>query len=183
MSHRRPASAVLVAFAAFCIVSTSAAQGTKIAVVDLQGALLQTEDGMSAAATLKNYTVKRQADLDRRQTGLQQEQNDLVKQSRLLSRKALQRRTEHWQRRMVDTQSKFMDYNKQLQKKQAGMMGPIMKKLMAVIRRAASKRGVDIVVDRAAVPYARADLDLTDMVVQMYNSGGGAAEKTDDAKP
>jgi outer membrane protein len=174
-------SALPYAVAAFLVVSTASAQGTKIAVVDLQGALLQTQDGMSAAATLKNYTVRRQTDLDRLQSDLQKEQVDLQKQERLLSVKSIQKRYEHWQRRMVKTQTKFVEYNKQLQKKQAGMMQPIMQKLFGVIRRAASKKGYDIVVDRAAVPYARADLDITDLVVQMYNSGGGAPAK-DDAK-
>ena len=37
----------------FLIVSTATA-ATRIAVVDVQGALMRTEDGMSAAATLKN---------------------------------------------------------------------------------------------------------------------------------
>ena len=172
----------LVAVAALLVVSTAHAQ-TKLAVVDVQGALMQTEDGLKAAATLKNYTVSRQADLDRRQNDLQREQDEIRKQSRLLSRRAIQRRTEHWQRRMVEVQSKFLEYNKALQKKQAGMMGPLMRKMFAVIKRAASRRGVDMVVDKAAVPYARADLDLTDMVVQMYNSGGGGGDEGDkDAK-
>jgi outer membrane protein len=74
---------------------------------------------------------------------------------------------------MVDVQTKFIEYNKALQKRQADMMSPMIRKLSTVIRRAASRRGVDLVIDKAAVPFSRADLDLTDMVVQMYNSGGG----------
>lgn len=173
LSFRLRVFALLVALVSLLLVYPSAAEGARIAVVDLQGALLRTEDGMSAAATLKNYTQSRQSDLDRRQTELQREQDDLRKQARLLSRRALQRRTEHWQRRMVAVQTKFIEYNKQLQKKQAGMMNPMMQKLLRVVRRVASKRGFDIVVDRTAVPYARVDLDITDMVVQMYNGGGG----------
>jgi outer membrane protein len=173
-----------LALSAFLVVGTAAAQ-TKIAVVDLQSALLQTEDGMQAAATLKNYTTKRQSDLDTRQQELSNEQEDLQKQSRFLSRKAFQRRTEHWQRRMLETQTKFIEYNKQLQKKQSDLMNPIMRKLFKVIRRAASRRGFDIVVDKAVVPYARADLDLTELVVQMYNGGdaGGDDDKPDDTAP
>lgn len=184
-SFRLKIPAVLLSLTAFLLVCTSAAEGTRIAVIDLQGALLQTEDGMSAAATLKNYTQSRQADLDRRQKDLQNEQGELQKQARVLSRRALQRRTEHWQRRMVSVQTKFIEYNKALQKKQAGMMSPIMQKLFRVIGRAATKRGFDIVVDRAAVPYARADLDITDLVVQLYNGGGGGGDepKGDDKAP
>ncbi|MCA9617798.1 MAG: OmpH family outer membrane protein [Myxococcales bacterium] len=179
----RRLGALLVAASAFLAVSTSAADGTRVGVVDLQGALLQTQDGMSAAATLKNYTVKRQNDLDRRQKALQKEQDDLQKQSALLSRSSLMRRTEHWQRRMVDVQSKFMEYNKQLQQKQAEFMAPIMQKLLDAVKRVASSKGFDVVVDRAAAPYARADLDITGLVVQRYNSGGGGgkdAPKDDD---
>jgi outer membrane protein len=33
-----------------------------------------------------------------------------------------------------------------------------------------------MVFDKTAAPYARPDLDLTDMVVQMYNSGAGDEE-------
>ena len=135
---------------------------------------------MSAAATLKNYTQKRQGDLDSRQKALQREQGDLQKQSRVLSRAALMRRTEHWQRRMVEVQTKFIEYNKQLQQKQAEFMSPIMQKLFGVVRRVASSRGFDIVVDKAAVPYSRADLDITDMVVQKYNSSGGVKGGGDD---
>ena len=153
----RRLGALLVAASAFLAVSTSAADGTRVGVVDLQGALLQTQDGMSAAATLKNYTVKRQNDLDRRQKALQKEQDDLQKQSALLSRSSLMRRTEHWQRRM--------------------------EKVCDAVKRVASSKGFDVVVDRAAAPYARADLDITGLVVQRYNSGGGGgkdAPKDDD---
>lgn len=177
----RPSAACL-ALAVFAVVATAAAD-TKLAVVDVQGAILQTEDGLRAAASLKRYTESRQADLDDRQEALLKEQDDLRKQARVLSRRAIQRRSEHWQRRMVEVQSKFIEYNKQLQKKQADLMSPLMRKLFGVIRRAASKRGVDVVIDKAAVPYASSDLDLTDMVVQMYNSGEGGDEEEKKPEP
>ncbi len=166
----------LLGAAAFLVALTASAQ-TKIAVVDLQGALIRTDEGMSAAASLKGFTQSRQAELDRSQKQLAKEEDDIRRQARVLSRMALQRRTEHWQRRMVDVQSKYLEYNKQLQKKQADMMNPITKKLFAAVRKAAMRKGFDIVVDRAAVPYARSDLDLTDMVVQIYNGGGGGADE------
>ena len=172
----------LIALAALLVVSTATAQ-TKIAVVDVQAALLQTEDGMRAANSLKRFTQGRQADLDKRQRDLMKEQDDLRKQARFLSRRSMARRTEHWQRRMVEVQTKFIEYNKQLQERQQNMMNPIMQKLFAAIRRAASQRGFDIVIDKSVAPYARQDLDLTDLVVQIYAGGGGGDAPPDDAKP
>ena len=48
-----------------------------------------------------------------------------------------------------------------------------------IIRRLATQEGFDLVVDKKAVPYVRSDLDLTDRVITMYNSGGAgdAADK------
>ena len=170
---RNRMSAILLATAAFFMVTASAADGTKVGAVDLQGALLQTSDGMSAQATMKRYMDRSQGDLDRRQKRLKSEEESLRRQMRFLSRASFQKRYEHYQQRMVKAQTKYIEYNKRLQKKQAEFMQPMMKKLFGVVRRAATRRGFDIIVDRQAAPYVRADLDLTDLVVQMYNGGGG----------
>lgn len=154
----------------------------KIAVVDMQGAMMRTEDGLRAQATIKKYFDQRQQELDRRQEALKSERQELTKQARVLSRAALQRRMEHWQRRMLEVQTLFVEYNKELQKKQGQLTQPIIRKMFQVVRRIARRRDIDVVVDKTAVPYARTDLDLTDMVVQMYNTGGGGDADDDEPK-
>jgi outer membrane protein len=149
----------------------------KVAVVDMQRAMMQTEDGLRAQGTIKKFFDKRQQELDRRQDELQRERDDLAKQSKVLSRAALQRRMELWQRRMIEVQTLFVEYNKELQKKQSELTAPIIRKMFGVVQRIARRKNIDLVVDKPAVPYARADLDLTDMVVQQYNSGGGGDEE------
>lgn len=171
----------LLGLAAFTIASTAFAD-TKVAAVDVQRALLQTEEGVRAAGTLQNFTRKRQGELDGLQDALQKEQDDLRKQSMVLSRGAFQRRTEHWQRSMLDVQTRFIQYNKELATKQQELTGPLMQKLFGAIRRVATRKGIDLVVDKAAVPYARADLDLTDLVVQTFNSGDTSDDAESDKK-
>ena len=168
-----------------CLPHTAHAE-MRIAVVDTQWSVMQTEDGARAQSTLKKFFYSRQSELDRRQKQLQQEREYISKQSRLLSKAAFQRRTEHWQKQMLEVQTLFVQYNKELQKKQLELTQPILQKLFAVIRRIAQNRGYDIVVDKSAVPFARNDLNLSDMVVQMYNSGGvpaDSAEPKDGPKP
>ena len=160
---------------------------SRIAVVDVQRAVMATEEGIRAQATLKKDFDKRQQDLDAKQTELAKARDDIEKQSRFLSREALQKRTEDWQRRMVELQTVFVDYNKTLQKKQGELTAPIIKKIMAVIARLAKKNGYELILDKQAAPYARQDLDLTEQVIQMYNSGGdpgdtGPEEKKPDGK-
>ena len=92
VSSRRSSVAMmwLLAAAAFAVASTAHAQ-TKIAAVDLRGAMMQTEDGMSAAATLKRYMKNRQSELDRMQRDLQREEMEIRRQGAVLSRRAMQR--------------------------------------------------------------------------------------------
>jgi outer membrane protein len=162
--------ALLVAFAALLVAPLASAEG-KVAVVDVQHAVMQTEDGIRAQATLKKLFDKRQQELDGKQAELQKTREDIERQSRLLSREALEKRMEDWQRRMVELQTVFVDYNKELQKKQGELTAPIIKKMMGMIARLAKKKDIDLIVDKQAAPYARQDLDLTDQIIQLYNSG------------
>jgi outer membrane protein len=177
MPRRFSRTLAVIALAALPLVSPKAASAqSRIAVVDVQTAVMQTEDGIRAQATLKKLFDKSQRDLDAKQEELQHAREDIERQARVLSREALARRTEDWQRRMVELQTLFVDYNKQLQKKQSELTGPILKKMIGIIARLAKKNGYDVIIDRSATPYARQDLDLTEQVVQMYNSGGGGAD-------
>ena len=105
------------------------------------------------------------------QEDLQKAREDIERQKRILSNEAFARRAEDWQRRMLEVQTRFVDHNRALQKKEAELTQPIFKKLVGVVARIAKKNGYDIIFDRQATGYVRPDLDLTDQVVQMYNSG------------
>ncbi len=144
----------------------------KIGVVDIQQAVMATEDGRRAQTSLKKDFDKRQKEITAMQEELQKAREDIERQQRILSREALNRRMEDWQRRMLDVQQRFLKHNEELQKKQAELTQPIIKKLMGVISSIAKRDGYDLIIDRPATPYVRSDLDLTERVVQMYNTGG-----------
>lgn len=153
----------------------SAAAQMKVAVVDVHRAVAQTEDGLRAQATLKKLFDSRQQELNRKQTDLQRQREDIDKQSKVMSKDALAKRVEDWQRQMMELQAVFVEYNRELEKKQKELQDPIFEKVMAIIKRLATTDGIDLVVDRATVAYVRGDLDLTDRCIQVYNSGGAPA--------
>lgn len=182
---RRALSASLVASS--LLLAGAAHADHPIGVVDVQYAVMQTEDGIRAQATLKKLFDKRQQELDAKQKSLQKQREDIERQTRVLSREALGRRMESWQKQMLDLQTVFVEYNKELQKKQGELTAPIIKKMGAMIERLAKNDAFEVILDKQAAPYARQDLDLTDRVIQMYNSGGpvdSASGPTDkDKKP
>src|SRR6478609_3545753 len=151
---------VVVSAVAVLLGSAQAHAQSKIAVVDTQRAIMETEDGLRAQATLKKV-------FDNKQT-------------------ALAKRVDKWQRDMMALQGVFVDYNKELQKKQGELTQPIVQKIMGAIRRLATQDGLDLVIDKQAAPYVRSDLDVTDRIITLYNQGSGdegKAPKKESAAP
>jgi outer membrane protein len=169
-----PRMAALVSAALLLTVAPIAAAQMRVAVVDTQRAVMETEDGLRAQATLKKLFDKRQRELDQKQKDLQKEREDLEKNRAQINTDAMTKRVETWQREMAQVQAVFVEYNKELQQKQNELTQPIVQKTVGIIRRLATQEGYDIVLERQAATYFRADLDLTDKVITLYNRGDAA---------
>ena len=150
----------------------------KLAVVDVQRAVTETEDGLRAQATLKKLFDRRQSELDKRQSELQRQKADIEKQSKVLSKEALQRRMAEWQQSTAELQNVFVEFNNELHKEQTKITQPILDRVLSIVRQVAAQEGFDAVLDRTAVPYVRTDLDVTDRVIQRYNAGGSSPSPT-----
>jgi len=163
----------LVVAAAVAVVLTlfgkTASAQMKVGVVDVQRAVMQTEDGLRAQATLKKLFDNRQQELNKRQLDMQKQKEDIDKQSHVLSQAALQKKVDDWTRQMQELQTTFVEYNKELEKKQKELTDPIFERVLGAIKRIAGTDGYDLIVDRATVAFARGDLDLTDRVIQISN--------------
>jgi outer membrane protein len=173
----------LAAFSILLLTAPLAAAQMKIAVVDMQRAVMETEDGLRAQATLKKLFDRRQQELDARQDELKRSRDDIEKQAKVLSKEALERRMAEWQQSMAELQNVFMEFNKELQKEQNKMTQPILNRVVSVLRQLAAQDGYDAILERNAVPYVRTDLDITDRVIQRYNTGGAAPATSTPSTP
>jgi outer membrane protein len=175
---RRPSLPQIAALAVLTLllgISPMASAQMRVAVVDTQRAVMETEDGLRAQATLKKLFDKRQRELDQKQKDLQKEREELEKNRTQLNTEAMAKRVDTWQREMAQVQAVFVEYNKELQQKQNELTQPIVQKTVGIIRRLATQEGFDLVLERQAATYFRADLDLTDRVITLYNRGDGPA--------
>jgi outer membrane protein len=167
----------LVVAAAVAVVLTlfgkTASAQMKVGVVDVQRAVMQTEDGLRAQATLKKLFDNRQQELNKRQLDMQKQKEDIDKQSHVLSQAALQKKVDDWTRQMQELQTTFVEYNKELEKKQKELTDPIFERVIGSIKRIAGLDSYDIIMDKATIAFVRSDLDLTDRVIQMANGSGG----------
>jgi len=161
----------VLALASVLLPPRQAASDTSFAVVDLQGAMWQTEEGLRAQTQLKKLMDKRQQEVDGKKAALSRARAEIQRQEHFLSRDAMNRRVELWQRDMLELQTVFLDYNKELDKKQEELTAPIVKRLVALVAKIAREKGYDVVIDKRAAPFSRGDLDITDKVVELFNAG------------
>ncbi|MGE0785205.1 MAG: OmpH family outer membrane protein [Sandaracinaceae bacterium] len=151
------------------------AQATRIAVVDLQRALNETEDGRRAKARLKTLFKRRQQELDKRQEELKALKEDIERQKNVLSREALQKRVEEYQKAFIELQSTYVEYQRELAQKEAQLTREIIARMEAILRRLGQAEGYTLIVERneGGVVWVPSNLDLTDVVIQRYNAGEG----------
>lgn len=145
---------------------------TKVAVIDSARVMADCEAGLRAQATLKKLFDARQLELDAQQRQIAQEREALDKevQSGKLSREAAQKKVDALQTKAKRLQEHFVNYQKEVTKKQFELTAPIEREVDAAVTRIAQAAGVALVVDRSATRYLEPALDLTDQVIAALNA-------------
>jgi outer membrane protein len=172
---------VLSALAALMVFSTfvpreAEAQSVKIAVVDLQRAINETEDGRKSKDKLKKLFESRQQGLDKKQTDLKTLKESIEKQKDVLSRDALEKKVEDYQKQIVELQQVYVEYQRELAEKEGELTKTIVERMEKILRRIGQTEGYALILERneAGVIYVPTNLDLTDVVIQRYNAGEAA---------
>lgn len=151
------------------------AQSTRIAVVDLQRALSETDDGRRAKARLEKLQKQRQAELEKAQQDLKKATEDYQRQEKLLSAEAKQRRQADLQKRYVDLQQKYVEYQQELAQREGELTQEILARMQKIIRRMGQADGYTLILERSegGVVWSPSNLDLTDQLIQRYEAGEG----------
>jgi outer membrane protein len=171
------ASIVLPAVAGF----SSAAHADppiKIAVVDMQRAMNETEDGRKAKSNLKRLFEDRQKQLDKQQNDLKTMKESLEKQRDVLSRDVLAKKLEEYQKAFGELQTTYMEMQRELQSKEGELTKDIIERMQRIMRRVGQTDGYTLVLERneSGVVFVPSNYDLTDVLIQRYNAGEGKGE-------
>jgi outer membrane protein len=157
---------------------------SRFAVIDTRRAIMETEEGLRVQANLKKLFDAKQVELSEKEQKLQQDGEAIAKEEKAKGASAaIEQKKLEWRQRAAALQETLMEYQREMQRKEAELTTPMFQKMITLVKRVASTDGYDLVVDKAAVPYYRADLDITDKVIQMYNADGGAGVADPKAPP
>ena len=167
------AAAVLAASSLLVPTNASAA---KIIVVDIRRAILDTEDGLRVQASLKRLFDVRQRELTQLELQFQTQQNALNQKAQAGTPQAqLAPQLQQLQQMYVELNQRKNDYTNEMAGREQQLTTPIYARILGLVKKIAIQQGADLIVDRTAAAYYKGDLEVTDRVIQMYNSGESTA--------
>jgi outer membrane protein len=144
----------------------------KLAVVDLQRALEETEDGKKAKAKLKADFDRKQQELDAKQDELKKIKEDLDKKLPLMKPEAADAEKKKFQDRFVELQQTYQRLQQDLAKKEQDATSGIFRKLSTVVGNIAEREHFAMVLEKnSAVVWSQPALDITNEVIRLYNTG------------
>src|SRR5712671_3341877 len=172
---RRLAIACLIATATFT--AAARAQGPKLAYVDVQRAIQETEEGKAARGRLKSEFDQRRSQIDKKSADLEKMQQEYEKQAPVLSDEAKRKKQEEFQKAVLDARKSAGDLQEDMQRQEQQAMANILQRLQQVVAEIAERESINFVLDKGGLLYAPSAADITNEVVRRYNDRFGAGEK------
>ena len=184
----------LLVFPAFALgfAALAQAQGaapTKVAIISVQQAILQTKDGQKASGELQAKFLPRRQELEKKQASIQSLQEQMKKGSATMSDDAKNKLARDIDSNQKSLQRDSEDFDADVQQEEQRIMSDLGQKIMDVIIKYATQNGYAMVLDvsnqQTPVLWADPSADITTEIIKLYDqahpSAGGAAPGT--AKP
>lgn len=147
----------------------------KMAYVDTERCVNETEDGLRAKASLIKLKVKRESQLLAMEDQLKAAQEDLAVLSKSSKGPSpqLSAAVFAYDKMLRAYQDQLKATNLELARREDELFYPIEKKVKAIYKRIAEADGIDLVVDKKTVPVPglKPEYDLTERVLREYNWG------------
>ncbi len=145
----------------------------KIALVSLQRALNEVEEGKKAMATIQGEANAKKRELETLKTNLKKMRDDLEKQKMVLTQDAMQAKAGEIQSKFMELQQKAMQYDQELKKRENESVSRILQRLRDTVIVVAKEKSYDLVFENSAetVIYSTKGVDITPDVIRAFNSG------------
>jgi len=151
---------------------------TKLAVVNMNRALIATKDGQKAASELNAKRAAKSKEFEQKQTEIFALQDQLTKGANTLSEAAKNALFASIAARKKTFQREAEDAQADLEADEQKLLQQIGEKILAVVQRYAHDHGYSMVVDAGAntspVLYASAGIDITKEIVELYDQSSAA---------
>ena len=152
-------------------VSVASAQ-VKVAVINTQKAMADTEELKKASAAVEAKYKPRQDELGKLQADLQSIEQQL--NSGKLNQNAMADLQNQGQRKQRDAQRISDDLQADFERDRQDILGKASTKMQTVIQKLAEEKGMDVIVDASQTLFFKPALDLTAEATAAYNKANPA---------
>ena len=153
---------------------------TKIAIINIQSAILNTKDGQKAAADVQAKFNPRKTELDKKRSEVEALQEQLRKGSATMSEEAQERLRKDIEAGNKEMTRRTQDMNDDLEQDQSRIMQDLGGKMMKIVEEYATQNAYAVVLDvsnpQTDVLWAAASTNITPDIVRLYDQAHPNAE-------
>jgi len=142
----------------------------KIGYVDMQRALNESEVGKEAKVVMETEYKKIQTEIAQRERKLQTLQETLQRQGLMLSEKGRKEKEREFQNKMKEYKRWREDRLNEFKQKERDFTKAALKALGAVVKKLGEDENFTVILEKGQAIYISGKTDLTDRVIQIFNS-------------
>jgi outer membrane protein len=155
--------------------ATAARADVKLAYVDIQRALNDCRNGKTAKAEFRGRLQRVETQLQGEQNEVQQLKDELEKKGPLMQPDQRESLETEYNRKLRDFQDDFKNTRDSLQAKDNEITGAIVRDLATIVRQIGQKNGYTMVMEKGNLLWAVPADDITDDVIRNYDATGAKA--------
>jgi outer membrane protein len=156
------------------------AQGaTRIGYVDVQRVLARSAAGVAAREQLEREKATMQREMDNKRVELEKLREEIEKKGPLMTADTRRDKQDQFERKRRDAARLVDDFQKELEKKEQGLLQKVLQDVSGVVEKVGKQRGLQLIVERrgATVLYGAPEADITDEIIRAYDQEAGAKGK------
>ncbi|PYM05469.1 MAG: hypothetical protein DMD82_10925, partial [Candidatus Rokuibacteriota bacterium] len=135
--------------------------------------------GVAAREQLEREKAGMQKEVDGRRQELEKLKEELEKKGPLMTVDARREKQDAFDRKRRDATRLVDDFQKELEKKEQGLLQKVLQDISGIIERLGKERKYHLIVEKrgAAVVYAAPDADITDEIIKAYDQESAKVKK------
>jgi outer membrane protein len=155
------------------------AADTKIAYLDMNRALNESDRGIKAVGILEGMVQAKQSIITEKENKIKEMDMDIAKQSSVLNQDALKEKKDERDKLAKEYQRMVQDSQDDVKKKQDEFMQEIIKDIRKTVSEIGQEEGYTAIFEKysSGLVYFVEEADITDQVIKRFN------EETKNAKP
>jgi outer membrane protein len=172
---------VALAVAGVLALGGIAAAELRVAVVDMQRALNECEEGKRAKDQVKAKFERSQDQLKRQREDLDRMKEDYDRRALVLKDEERRNLEKDLESRTLEFKRKYEDFQRDLKRTDAELTSSIVENLYGIVREYGAKNGYSLVLEASsgALLYADKAVDVTEEIVKLHNAAPPSRRKAE----